>query len=181
VGAANAGSSPEQQPEIVVAPPAVVGVEDSGPIFVMPEISTHLADVVEARYSTSSSEFRRDVSDSQVPKTAVPGYEVTFRSAELNQSLAQMKTELKATSTTQYFTAATAVTTTSSLTVGYVLWAIRGGWLASSILAQMPAWRLIDPLVVLSSLDGAAGAADDQSLQDMLEDGVREVESDKGA
>lgn len=180
-GASNAGASPDQQPEVVVAPPAVVAVEDSGPIFVMPEISTHLADVVEARYGNGSTEFRRDVSDNQVPTTSVPGYELTFRSAELNQSLAQMKTELKATATTQYFTAATAVTTTSSLTVGYVLWAIRGGWLASSILAQMPAWRLIDPLVVLSSLDGASSAADDQSLQDMLEDGVREIESEEDA
>ncbi|GAB5442642.1 MAG: hypothetical protein Fues2KO_29910 [Fuerstiella sp.] len=180
-GASNAGAAPDQQPEVVVAPPAVVAVEDSGPIFVMPEISTHLADVVEARYGNGSTEFRRDESDNQVPTTSVPGYELTFRSAELNQSLAQMKTELKATATTQYFTAATAVTTTSSLTVGYVLWAIRGGWLASSILAQMPAWRLIDPLVVLSSLDGASSAADDQSLQDMLEDGVREVESEEDA
>ena len=44
----------------------------------------------------------------------------------------------------------TAVTVSTGLTVGYVVWMIRGGLLLSSLIAQMPAWRLIDPLVVLS-------------------------------
>ena len=59
----------------------------------------------------------------------------------------------------------------SSMTVGYVMWALRGGWLASSLLAQMPAWRLMDPLVVLSDLTGIDenDEAGDESLQDMLE------------
>lgn len=167
-------ASQQQQTEAPVAPPTPVIPEDPTPIFVMPEISTHLADVVEARYSSGSAEFSRRVADTDTVATVVPRYEVAFRSAELNDSIAEMKNELKAATDTQFFTAATAVTTTSSLTVGYVLWAIRGGWLASSILAQMPAWRLMDPLVVLSSLNGEGGVGDDQSLQDMLKDGVRD-------
>ena len=30
---------------------------------------------------------------------------------------------------------------------------LRGGYLVSSMLAQMPAWRMIDPLVVLQYLE----------------------------
>lgn len=57
---------------------------------------------------------------------------------------------------------------TTSLSVGYVIWLIRGSVLLSSLLSSLPAWRIIDPLPVL------AGALhendeDDESLQSMLE------------
>jgi hypothetical protein len=39
------------------------------------------------------------------------------------------------------------------LTVGYVLWLLRGGALLASLLSSLPAWRLIDPLPVLSRVD----------------------------
>ncbi|MFK8019141.1 MAG: PKD domain-containing protein [Pseudomonadales bacterium] len=57
---------------------------------------------------------------------------------------------------------------TSSLSVGYVIWLIRGSVLLSTLLSSLPAWRLIDPLPVL------AGALqendeDDESLQTILE------------
>jgi hypothetical protein len=50
--------------------------------------------------------------------------------------------------------------------VGYVLWTIRSGWLATSLLAQMPAWRLVDPLVVLSYLDDETTRAGDKQDED---------------
>jgi hypothetical protein len=39
-----------------------------------------------------------------------------------------------------------------SMTLGYLLWLVRGGALAASVLASLPAWRLIDPLPILSRL-----------------------------
>ena len=36
-----------------------------------------------------------------------------------------------------------------SLSVGYVLWLLRGGLLLSSLLSSLPAWHVIDPLPVL--------------------------------
>ena len=72
-----------------------------------------------------------------------------------------------------------AVTVTTGLTVGYVLWIVRGGLLLSSIVAQMPAWRLIDPLVVLGRVDkDLFDDSDDESLDSMLsasEDAPTEV------
>ena len=56
----------------------------------------------------------------------------------------------------------------SGLTVGYVVWTIRGGLLVSSLLAQMPAWRLIDPLVVLQYVDDYDGDDEDDSLQSIV-------------
>jgi hypothetical protein len=39
------------------------------------------------------------------------------------------------------------------LTVGYVIWLLRGGALLASLLSSLPAWRLVDPLPVLSRVD----------------------------
>lgn len=51
------------------------------------------------------------------------------------------------------------------VSVAYVLWLIRGGVLLSSYLSAMPAWRLLDPLPVLSR------AQDEDDDDDDLLDG----------
>jgi len=48
------------------------------------------------------------------------------------------------------------------LTVGYVLWLLRGGALLASLLSSLPAWRLIDPLPVLSRVDEEEDGDEDQ-------------------
>lgn len=58
----------------------------------------------------------------------------------------------------------------SGLSVGYVLWLIRGGLLLTSVMAQLPAWRIVDPLIVLETglnfdRQGEAG----ESLASLLE------------
>jgi hypothetical protein len=47
------------------------------------------------------------------------------------------------------------------LTVGYVVWLLRGGALVASLLSSLPAWRLLDPLPVLARRDDADDAEDD--------------------
>ena len=61
-----------------------------------------------------------------------------------------------------------ALTASTGLTVGYVVWMIRGGMLISSLLAQMPAWRLIDPLVVLGGFDDEAFGEDSEEARESL-------------
>ena len=60
--------------------------------------------------------------------------------------------------------AGTTAGASSVITAGYVLWTIRGGWLVSSLLAQMPAWQLVDPLLILDSFEE----------EDLLDDEDRE-------
>ena len=43
---------------------------------------------------------------------------------------------------------------TAFATTGYIFWALRGGVLMATALAQMPSWKLIDPLPVLDSYSG---------------------------
>src|ERR1051326_2872585 len=56
------------------------------------------------------------------------------------------------------------------LTVGYVLWLLRGGALLASLLSSLPAWRLIDPLPVLSRVDDEDDAEEDQDAFVSFED-----------
>jgi hypothetical protein len=62
-----------------------------------------------------------------------------------------------------------AVGVTTGLTVGYVLWTIRAGYLLTSLIAQMPTWRFIDPLPILNSFDRDALAADGESLSSIAQ------------
>jgi hypothetical protein len=62
----------------------------------------------------------------------------------------------------------TALTATGGLTVGYVLWMVRGGLLLSSLIAQLPAWKLVDPLTVLDSVQDEEDE-DDESLETIVE------------
>jgi hypothetical protein len=49
-----------------------------------------------------------------------------------------------------------------TMTLAYLLWLVRGGALAASVLAALPAWRLVDPLPVLArATDAEADESDD--------------------
>ena len=57
----------------------------------------------------------------------------------------------------------------TGLSVGYVVWLVRGGVLLSSLLTSMPAWKLIDPLPILAHLGTRkSNDEEDDSLEGML-------------
>jgi hypothetical protein len=67
-----------------------------------------------------------------------------------------------------------------SLTVGYVLWILRGGVLVASVLSTLPAWRFLDPLPILAQDDDDedqdqddSADDDDVAFQAFLDEGVR--------
>ncbi|HSG91991.1 MAG TPA: DUF4347 domain-containing protein [Pseudomonadales bacterium] len=58
------------------------------------------------------------------------------------------------------------MTLTTGLSIGYVLWLLRSGVIMSSMLSALPAWRLIDPLPILSSLRSLED--DGESIEDIV-------------
>ncbi len=62
----------------------------------------------------------------------------------------------------------TTLTASASITAGYVIWLIRGGVLISSVLSSLPAWRMVDPLPVLSYLSETSEEEDDDSLEALV-------------
>src|SRR4029079_3490501 len=57
-------------------------------------------------------------------------------------------------------TVTTSAVASMGLSVGYVIWLLRGGVLVSTVLSSLPAWRLVDPLPVLEHLDENGGDGD---------------------
>jgi VCBS repeat-containing protein len=68
------------------------------------------------------------------------------------------------------------VATGAGMSVGYVLWLLRGGLLLSSLLSSLPAWRFVDPLPVLGRLgndEDDEAEEDDDSLESLVRAGDR--------
>ena len=73
---------------------------------------------------------------------------------------------------------ATSAALSTSVSIGYVIWILRGGVLLSSLLAALPAWRSIDPLPVLANLKGRnLNEGEDDSLQNLLKKARKTNES----
>ena len=67
----------------------------------------------------------------------------------------------------------TTVTSGASLTLGYIVWVLRSGVVFSSMMAGLPAWRNVDPLPILSTLDSAANDdSESESLETLVENSV---------
>lgn len=110
------------------------------------------------------------------------GYEFDYSSEthglwdDLDQLDEQMDTEFQIES---IFVGSAAVTSVG-LTVGYVWWLLRGGVLLSSVLAQMPAWLTLDPMVVLDELDGKSlRQGEGESLETIIEQAGTDDTSDE--
>ncbi len=56
-----------------------------------------------------------------------------------------------------------------SLTVGYVMWLVRGGVLLSSLMSSLPAWRVLDPLPILGRTRDDGDEPDGEGPEDPLE------------
>lgn len=61
----------------------------------------------------------------------------------------------------------------TGLSVGYLIWLIRGGTLMGSVLSSLPAWRFVDPLPVLATL-GDVTHEDSESLESMVDSDISE-------
>ncbi|MFZ4758967.1 MAG: hypothetical protein ACOYLX_12450, partial [Burkholderiaceae bacterium] len=89
-----------------------------------------------------------------------------LREAGFQQELAQVRNDTTGRFEVRDVIATSSVALTTSLSIGYVVWLLRGGVLLTSLLASMPAWRSIDPLPVLARVD--ARGQDDESEDDSL-------------
>ena len=67
---------------------------------------------------------------------------------------------------------ATGVGLTGGLSIGYVIWLIRGGVLVSSMLSALPAWQMIDPLPVLAARrrDRVCATPEDAPVEELFDD-----------
>jgi len=112
---------------------------------------------VSADLRQSSSRSDAVLAESVVPQFATlsfGGSATLLRGDEWARGFDQLQHALQAQSELHRTAMASGVATVGSLSVGYVVWLVRGGVLMSSMLSALPAWQMVDPLPVLA----AAGA-----------------------
>ena len=100
-------------------------------------------------------------------------------STEFIQELEQVENEFEFDGAVPEWATGTAVATTASISVGYIMWMLRGGYVLASVLSTMPVWQNIDPLPVLAALD-AADDEDDDSLETMIDRASDEADDSEG-
>jgi hypothetical protein len=91
-----------------------------------------------------------------------------MKDAEFKQELDKLRETVQADAVIETRVAASVFVASTGLSVGYVLWLLRGGALLASLLSSLPAWRLVDPLPVLGRVGGGDDDSDDESLQDLV-------------
>jgi hypothetical protein len=96
---------------------------------------------------------------------AVPG---ATQNAPFLQELDRLRESMRSEVELEQRIVGSAVAIGTGLSVGYVIWLLRGGLLITSLLSSLPAWRYVDPLPVLGRLQGDE-EEDDESLESMVD------------
>jgi len=68
-----------------------------------------------------------------------------------------------------------AVVSSIGLSVGYVVWLLRGGMLLASLLSSMPAWQFLDPLPILARKKKDDQSDDYESLESIVNKKPRQI------
>jgi hypothetical protein len=84
------------------------------------------------------------------------------RAAGLAGDLERMRDDMGEQADLEHWVSGSMAVGSFGLTVGYVLWLLRGGALLASLLSSLPAWRLVDPLPVLSRVDDEEDPDEDE-------------------
>jgi hypothetical protein len=86
----------------------------------------------------------------------------------LRDSLDAVKQEVAGDSRVSRVYLGSALVSSIGLSVGYVVWLLRGGMLLASLLSSMPAWQFVDPLPILARKKDAEPSDDKESLESIV-------------
>jgi hypothetical protein len=87
-----------------------------------------------------------------------------LRSAEFSKQLDELRGNLQKELDLDQAITVSVAGVSLGLSLLYVVWLIRGGVLVGSYLSALPAWRVLDPLPVLSRVEDDAQQDDDEAL-----------------
>ncbi len=114
-----------------------------------------------------SSHLVTPTSDLQPLKAARPFSEALHNQHWIAQ-LDQVRSGVKAVNRSTQMAVASATVGVATLSVGFVLWLLRGGLLLSSVIASMPAWLVIDPLIVLARPSTASRKGERDRIEELF-------------
>ncbi len=152
----------DRSPVDASAPPPVRELveperEHSATNFLGTRVSLPATDMLALYYATVA----------QSPESTAGQISHALREETIERAFEQLRENADQDEQFAQATVGVTVVTGAGLTIGYVVWLIRGGVLLTSLLTTMPAWRLLDPLPILGNA-GADDDEDDDSLQSMV-------------
>jgi len=108
--------------------------------------------------------------DPEFSRSADPVKLAAYRSTLGNKAwvgeLDRMRETIAVEPTAEHKIVGSTVAVTGAMSVGYVIWLLRGGLLLSSLLSSLPAWHSMDPMPVLAR---AGNSEEDGEEDDPLE------------
>ena len=97
----------------------------------------------------------------------------------LRDSLDAVKKEMTSQTTISQVYLGSAIVSSIGLSVGYVVWLLRGGMLLASLLSSMPAWQFLDPLPILARKKNDDRSEDNESLESIVDRPPQELNPQK--
>lgn len=94
-----------------------------------------------------------DLSAMRIDTQALATHEKTLRDTQFVQALDAVAEAQGEKQRVEALVVGSTTAVASSVSVGYLLWLMRGGALAASLLASLPAWRSLDPTPILNRGD----------------------------
>ena len=139
-------SDPGKKTQPVAAPPnstaAAVSMSPAASASVLPMAAASVPGVVAGSRGP-------DLDALSLDSKALAVHQRTLTSAAFVKALDQVAKSQTETEQVHSVVVGSTTAVASSLSVGYILWLMRGGALAASLLASLPAWRSLDPLPIL--------------------------------
>jgi hypothetical protein len=125
---------------------------------------------------TRTNDIVRSVATATVPPSVVASsYNFNVAHAFVDV-LNELRDEVAVDNLLKQTVIGSSMVVSTSLSIGYVIWLIRGGVLLSSVLSSLPAWQVMDPLPVLGFIDDE----DEENMEDdSLESLVAKSNSDR--
>ena len=191
--------APEPEPVAPVAakpapgPAAVPVPVEAGPLFAPTDDRSEAPAVATARHAGSSDALvavrPASRSDAVLAAAVVPQFtnlsassmSQMLSSSDLQRRFEELQRRLDEAAENRRDVIASGVALSGGLSVGYVVWLVRGGVLVSSMLSALPAWQMIDPLPVLAASrgpgrsraagDGDPDDTDDPAVERLFDDG----------
>ena len=149
VGATNAAPSFADRPNIAIDMVVLTGIPSRLAVTETPTIPSSKADAVLAQALTE-----------QFNQVTLQPLSALFQNTEFLSQFDEMKRQMSLLGTQRHALVASSVALSSGLSIGYVIWLVRGGVLMSSMLSALPAWQMIDPLPVLAAAKSKKRKAD---------------------
>jgi VCBS repeat-containing protein len=136
--------------------------DTSGRLELREAASARTSGTTEATFSGPSDEVEVSFADS----LRFDGEDLSYLvGTEFIQELEQVEDEFDFDGAIPEWATGSVVTTSASISVGYIMWMLRGGYVLASVMSTLPVWQHIDPLPVLAALDDE----DDESLESMID------------